>query len=91
MKIIRFALLAATLAVPVSMSITTLRAEDEHHYRDADHNDDHVWNKQEDRAYRQWLKENHRKYEGFEKLREEDQKSYWTWRHEHPDKDHDRH
>jgi hypothetical protein len=79
--------------VPFAISTTPLRA-DEHQYHDTDHNDDHVWNAQEDRAYRTWVKENHRRYENFSKLREEDQKAYWTWRHEHPDNDHrkdDRH
>ena len=32
-----------------------------------------------------WAKENHRKYQTFSKLRENDQQSYWGWRHEHSD------
>jgi hypothetical protein len=61
-----------------------LRAEDRV-YHDAQHNDDHHWNNREDRAYRMWVKENHRKYRTFAKLRAEDQQSYWAWRHEHSD------
>jgi hypothetical protein len=32
-----------------------------------------------------WVKENHRKYRDFDKLKEEEQRSYWTWRHDHSD------
>jgi hypothetical protein len=32
-----------------------------------------------------WAKENHRKYQSFDKLKEEEQKSYWAWRHDHSD------
>jgi len=67
---------------------TQLRADDRDHdrvYRDRDHNDEHHWNDHEDRAYRIWVKENHRKYRNFEQLREDDQRNYWRWRHEHSD------
>lgn len=63
---------------------TVLRADD-HKYHDAAHNDDHVWNDHEDRAYRIWLKETHRKHRDFDKLNAEDQRAYWGWRHEHSD------
>jgi hypothetical protein len=77
-------LLAAALAVPVAFTPTTLRADDRK-YHDEKHNDDHQWNDHEDRAYRVWAKENHRKYQDFNKLKAEDQQSYWGWRHEHSD------
>ena len=78
------AMLAAALVAPVAMTTGTLMA-DERHYHDKGHNDDHVWNAHEDRAYRIWVKENHRKYRDFAKIREEDRESYWAWRHEHSD------
>jgi hypothetical protein len=78
------ALLGAALLAPLAVNSTPLRAE-EHHYHDKDHNDDHAWNSREDRAYRMWAKENHRKYRDFAKLKEEDQQSYWRWRHDHSD------
>jgi hypothetical protein len=62
----------------------TMRA-DERKYHDTAHNDDHNWSNHEDRAYRMWVKENHRKYRNFEILREEDRQTYWGWRHEHDD------
>lgn len=78
------ALLGAALIIPVSLTTRPLLADDRS-YHDKGHNDDHVWNAHEDKAYRIWVKENHRKYADFAKLREEDQEAYWAWRHEHSD------
>jgi hypothetical protein len=78
------AVLGIALVVPVAMAPATLRAED-HKYHDAAHNDDHTWNSHEDRAYRMWLKENHRKHTDFARLKENDQQAYWGWRHDHSD------
>jgi hypothetical protein len=79
-------LLGAVLITPIAIVPTALRAEDKaHSYHDKQHNDEHEWNAHEDKAYRMWAKENHRKYREFGKLKEEDQQSYWGWRHEHSD------
>jgi hypothetical protein len=75
-------LLGAALAGPIAM--VPLHAADRV-YHDRDHNDDHHWNNHEDRAYRMWVKENHRHYNDFRRLRPEDQQAYWGWRHEHSD------
>ena len=86
------ALLGAALLVPVAVAPTALLAGDhdgDHDrarvYHDRDHNDDHHWDSREDRAYRMWVRENHRKYRNFTRLREEDRRAYWGWRHEHSD------
>jgi len=82
------ALLSAALTIPVAMAPTVLRAQDQkaaRTYHDKQHNDDHAWNGQEDKAYRIYAKQNHRKYNEFSKLKENDQQSYWNWRHEHSD------
>jgi hypothetical protein len=84
------ALLSAALLVPVAVAPTALLAEDhdrdhDHVYHDRDHNDDHHWDSHEDRAYRMWVKEHHRKYHDFNRLREEDRQAYWGWRHDHSD------
>ena len=76
-------LLGAALIAPVVTPVV-LRAED-HVYHDADRKDDHRWDQREDKAYRVWVKENHRKYRDFAKLKEEDQRAYWAWRHQHSD------
>ena len=69
-----------------SVAPTALRAADRpKSYHDAQRNDDHEWNSHEDKAYRIWVKENHRKYRDFAKLKEEERQSYWGWRHDHSD------
>jgi hypothetical protein len=85
------ALLSATLLAPVA----TL-AQDDHRNeqrREAEnnrryhgrHHDEHAWNEHEDRAYRMWLGERHRKYNDFDRINRRDQQSYWDWRHSHSD------
>jgi hypothetical protein len=80
-------IISAALMVPIAMVPTALRAEDQkaRTYHDKQHNDDHAWNGQEDKAYGVYAKENHRKASDFSKLKEEDQQNYWNWRHEHSD------
>ena len=79
------ALLGAALITQIAVAPVALRAADDRTYHDAHHNDDHRWNDHEDRAYRIWVKENHRKYRDFAKIKAEDQQAYWGWRHEHSD------
>jgi hypothetical protein len=81
------ALLGADLIIPVTLVPTIARAEDQkaRSYHDKAHNDDHQWNGQEDKAYRLYAKQNHRKYGDFARLNENDQQAYWGWRHEHSD------
>lgn len=76
------ALLGAALTAPVTVS--PLQADDRV-YHDKAHNDDHHWDAHEDKAYRMWAKEQHRKYVDFNRLNESDQSAYWNWRHEHSD------
>ncbi len=78
------ALMGAALIVPVTLTPTQVKAADQK-YHDKAHNDDHEWNSHEDKAYRMWAKENHRKYVHFDKLKDEDRENYWNWRHDHSD------
>ncbi len=59
----------------------------EHRYYrvyDPYYTDYHVWNDEETRYYHQWTAETHRDHDReFRKLRPEEQKDYWTWRHNH--------
>jgi len=84
-RILNTVLLGAALIAPLSI-VPAARADHDHAtYRDDEHHDQHEWNEREDRAYRVWLKEHHRKYKEFAKLRAEDQRDYWAWRHSHSD------
>ena len=62
----------------------------EHHaYRvyDPYYTDYHVWNDEEAVYYRRWCDETHRDYRrDFRKLPPEEQKEYFTWRHNHGDR-----
>jgi hypothetical protein len=52
---------------------------------DRDHRDYHVWNSREDGEYRRYLAERHRRYLTYARLRREQQRAYWRWRHTHRD------
>lgn len=81
------ALLAAVLIAPLASTSFALRADEPGNHA-KDHNDDHhQWDAREDKAYRVWLKEKHRKYLEFRKLDDADQHAYWRWRDEHPHAD----
>jgi Spy/CpxP family protein refolding chaperone len=81
------ALLAAALLAPVAIAPAAFAADDHNNrsYHDKQHNDDHQWNDHENLAYVKWTKETHRKNTPFAKLKDDDQQSYWGWRHEHSD------
>jgi len=83
-RVLNGALLSAALIAPISLLPTALRADDRI-YHDRYHNDDHHWDNREDQAYRIWVRDRHRRYEDFERLREHDRRAYWNWRHQHSD------
>jgi hypothetical protein len=58
-------------------------------YFDQGHNDWHVWDENEDRAYRTFMNGRHWPYREITELLPRDQQRYWDWRHQHPDKDPD--
>jgi hypothetical protein len=74
--------LSAALVAPIAA-----RADDHHDKRYYDRNgkDYHAWNTNEDRAYRQYLVEQHRDYRDFGRENRSQQQGYFTWRHSHPD------
>jgi hypothetical protein len=57
---------------------------------DEPNRDYHRWDAREDRAYREYLREQRREYREFRVLDRRDQEGYWRWRHAHPDRDRDR-
>ena len=79
-KFLNVLLLAAVLSGP---AIRLATAADVKVYVDAKHHDKHEWNDDEDKRYRAYMDENHRKYVGFDKLKRKDQDAYWEYRHAH--------
>jgi len=53
-------------------------------YYDTVHADYHVWGPAEREPYARWEAEQHRQHVEYKKLKEEDRRTYWNWRHEHP-------
>ena len=75
------------LGVLLLASLSGLACE-HHYYRvyDPYYTDYHVWNDDELRYYHQWADETHHERDrDFRRLRPEEQKDYWTWRHNHGD------
>ena len=87
-RYIQLALLGTALAVPgaVYAQEHERAPEQTRAYQDSVRHDSHEWNEAEDRAYRRYLQEHHKKYHAFEKASKKEQQDYWKWRHDHPDK-----
>jgi hypothetical protein len=88
LRLLTVAAFSTALVGTLMLTPSILRADHDDHdrvYQDRDHHDEHHWDKHEDRAYRIWVKDQHRHYENFDRLRAEDQAAYWNWRHEHSD------
>jgi hypothetical protein len=52
---------------------------------DENHKDYHNWDDNENRAWGQYLSENHKKPHDFKKAKKSEQAQYWNWRHDHQD------
>jgi len=44
--------------------------------------DYHAWNRDEQRAYREYLAARHRTYISYQRQRAAERRAYWRWRHE---------
>jgi hypothetical protein len=81
-------LLSAALAGSIPV-----RADDQHsdkqtkRYYDKSGGDYHEWSPNEDRAYHQYVSENHKKDREFAKTSSREKDDYFKWRHSHPDQD----
>jgi hypothetical protein len=81
-SVIRGVPLAA--AMLVSAGFATACAPTRNVY-DSSYNDNHRWDRREDAAYRRWEAEQHLRHIAYEQRVVDEQRAYWTWRHEHPD------
>jgi hypothetical protein len=78
------------LAAALTSSLAGIACEHHHYYRvyDPYYTDYHTWNDDEIVYYRRWADETHRDpHRDFRRLPPEEQKEYWTWRHNHGDRD----
>lgn len=51
---------------------------------DRTHKDYHIWDENEERSYRQYLKEKHQDSRDYFKLKRNQRNEYWNWRHNTP-------
>jgi hypothetical protein len=51
---------------------------------DPENRDYHLWDQNEEAAYRRYWDEQHRAFRPFAKLNARQQCRYWAWRHKHP-------
>jgi hypothetical protein len=79
--------LTAALALPVAIMAAPLPQEASVQVRvyDRVHKDYHNWDDNENRAWGQYLQENHRKPHEFKAAKKREQSQYWNYRHAHPD------
>ncbi len=80
-------ILTAALVAPVSILAAAAPQEATVQVRvyDRDHKDYHNWDENENRAWGNYLTENHKRPHDFNKASKREQSSYWNWRHAHPD------
>jgi hypothetical protein len=80
--------LVAALAAPVTIMAAPAPQDDREHKRvyDKEHKDYHNWDDNENRAWGQFLTENHRESHEYAKSNKKEQSEYWNYRHSHPDK-----
>lgn len=80
------------LGAALLSSLAGMACEHHHYYRvyDPYYTDYHDWNANEEGYYHRWTRETHRnEHRDFRKLPPNEQKEYWTWRHNHSDNDRD--
>jgi hypothetical protein len=79
--------LTAALAAPLSSMAMPKPQEAGVQVRvyDKQHKDYHNWDDNENRAWNQYLTENHRDSHEYSKSNKKEQSQYWAWRHAHPD------
>ena len=87
-------LLGAALVAPGALkaqdesrktTTTTTTTTESKRYYDSEEKVYRNWDDREDRAYRLYLKESHRDYVEFPKVKTTEQREYWRWRHGHPE------
>ena len=80
-------LLGMTLLTPVALQADhddKVKVKVKRYY-DRDAKDWHEWNEREDRAYHRYLEEKHLNNRDWVRMKKEEQRDYWRWRHTHND------
>jgi hypothetical protein len=75
----RTALMAGALFLPALVAGCSAHAG----YYDPYYHDHYTWDSHERVYYNQWEGETHRQHVDFKKRNNDEQKEYYTWRHDH--------
>jgi len=73
--------LSTAFASSLMISGCAARVTTGYRVHDSYYNDDHVWDNNEFGFYSRWEGETHRKHVDFRRRHVNEQKDYWTWRH----------
>ena len=73
--------LAAAFVSPVIIAGCAGRVTTGYRVHDGYYNDDHVWDNNEAGFYGRWEGDTHRNHRDFRRRPTNEQKEYWTWRH----------
>jgi hypothetical protein len=73
--------LSVAFASSVMITGCSARVSTGYRVHDGYYNDDHVWDNNEVVFYGRWENETHRKHDDFRHRHKDEQKEYWTWRH----------
>ena len=81
-------LLAGSIAAFIAAFLGAITAGCAAHvrYYDPVYSDYHVWGPPEAGYYNQWLVETRHPHVEYKRLRPQEQRAYWTWRHQHGDR-----
>jgi hypothetical protein len=75
------ALIALAVISPLIVTGCSARVSTGYRVHDGYYNDDHVWDSNEVVFYSRWEGETHRHHRDFRKRSADEQKEYYTWRH----------
>lgn len=78
-----FSLFLLASALSSTLVINGCAARASYRVYDPVYEDYHVWDSNEGVYYQRWEVETHRDHRDFHKRNSDEQKDYWTWRHNH--------
>jgi hypothetical protein len=73
-------------ALVLAASVATIAGCTHPSYYDSVYADTHRWDSREEAAYRRWEAERQIQHIEFRARRDEEQREFWRWRHDHPDR-----
>ena len=77
---------ALMLGGVLTASAATVAACARSSYYDPVFADRHRWDSREEASYRRWEAERQLQHVEFNARRDEEQREFWRWRHDHPDR-----